>query len=167
MPQDSETLEAQGKAESTKSKWAQEVLKATAVTAAQQAKEVAETKANREKVVAETAAQRDLNVAKLNREAADQTKQKLILEGEGESTKRKLIMAADGALAIKLGTFERVNAAYAQAWKEYRGNIVPGVVFGGAPSGNGNNAVGLVDLLTTKLAKDLSLDMSLQGQPQR
>lgn len=166
--QDAKTTEAQGKAETMKSKWAQEVIKATAVTQAQQQKEVAETQANREKVVAETAAQRDLNVAKLNRDAAEQVKQKLILEGEGESTKRKLIMAADGALAVKLNAWLAANQAYASAWKEYKGNIVPGVVFGqGTQGGSGNNAVGLVELLTTKLAKDLSLDMSLQGQPQQ
>jgi len=165
--QDSKTIKAQGEAAAVKSRWDQEVIKATAVTKAQQEKEVAETNANREKVVAETAAQRDLNVAKLNRDAAEQVKQKLILEGEGESTKRKLIMAADGALAIKLNAWLAANQAYANAWQGYHGNIVPGVVFGqGAQGGSSNNAVGLVDLLTTKLAKDLSLDMSFQGQQQ-
>jgi len=165
--QDVKTTEAIGRADATKSKWAQEVIKATAVTLAQQNKEVAETDANREKVVAETAARRDLNVAELNKQAAEQTKQKLIMEGEGESTKRKLIMAADGALAIKLNAWLEANHAYANAWREYKGNIVPGVVFGQGAQG-GNSAVGLVELLTTKLAKDLSLDMSFQGQqPQR
>lgn len=165
--QDALTTAEKGKAAAAKSKWDQEVIKAQAVTQAIQEKEVAETQANREKVVAETAALRDLNVAKLNNEAAEQTKQKLIKEGEGESTKRKLIMAADGALAIKLAAFREVNAKYADAWANYKGNIVPGVIFGqqGAGAGAGaNSAVGLVDLLMTKLAKDLSLDMSIQGQ---
>ncbi len=164
--QDVKTVAAQGAASAAKAQWEQEVVKARAVTEAKQQKEVAETQANREKVVAETAAQRDLNVAKLNNEAAEQTKQRLIKEGEGESTKRKMIMAADGALSLKLATFREVSFKYADAWANYKGNIVPGVIFGqqGGTAGGANSAVGLVDLLMTKLAKDLSLDMSIQGQ---
>lgn len=164
--QDVKTFKAQGEAAAAKAKWEQEVVKAVAVTKAQQEKEVAETGANREKVVLETAAQRDLNVAKLNREAADQTKQRLILEGEGESTKRKLIMAADGALDKKLMTYERVMGQFAVAIGNYHGSLVPGVVMAGGSGGNAqNNSVNsLIDLLTINSAKQVGLDMSI---PQR
>jgi hypothetical protein len=165
--QDVKTVEAQGKAKQAIAKWDQEVIKATAVTKAQQEKEVAETAANRDRVVAETAATRDLNVAKLAKETADNYKARLILEGEGESTKRKLIMAADGALAVKLDAWKIVNGVYAKALGDYHGNLVPQFITGGAGAGaQGNSAIGLVDLLTAKTAKDLSLDLTFQQKGQ-
>lgn len=169
--QDVKTFKAQGEASAAKAKWEQEVIKATAVTKAQQEKEVAETSANKEKAVAETAAQRDLNVATLNRQAAEQTKQKLILEGEGESTKRKLIMAADGALAIKLQAWKEVNGLYANAIREARGNFVPQTMFitGGAAGGSAqaNSVQNLIDLITASTAKQIGLDNSIQQATQR
>jgi hypothetical protein len=97
--QDTITVTESGKADAAKAKWAQEVLKATAVTAAQQ----------------------QLEVATLEARAAEQSKRKAILEGEGEATKRQLIMNADGGLERKLDAIIKMNAQNADAIKGYQG----------------------------------------------
>jgi len=134
------TAEKNGEAEAMKSKWDQEVIKAKMVTEAEQ--------------------QRD--VAKLNKEAAEYIKQKLILEGEGEARKKQLVMQANGALEQKLEAWVAVQQYYANALSNFKGNLVPGVVMG--DGAKGANAVNLIDLLTAKTAKDLSLDMDMSGK---
>lgn len=131
------TAQKNGEAEAAKAKWAQEVIKATAVTQAEQEREV----------------------ARLAKETAEFTKQKLILEGEGEATKRRLVMAADGALDKKLAAWQAVQGYYAEAIKGYTGAWVPSIVMGNA--GNtaaGSGASSLIDMLMAKTAKDLALD---------
>lgn len=135
-----------GKANAAKAKWTQEVIKATEVTKAEQEKQVAITQAQKEK-----------EVAQLNMEAAALTKRQQILLGEGESERRKLVMAADGALALKLETYKEVQALWADALKEYKGSIVPQVVTG-ATGTQGNAALNFMELIGIKAAKDLAVD---------
>lgn len=135
------TAEKNGEAEAMKAKWEQEVIKAKAVTEAEQNKEV----------------------AKLDRDAAEFTKQKLILEGQGEAEKKRLVMAADGALTQKLEAWTTAQQYYADALKNFKGNLVPSVVMGdskGVPSSGSD----LINLLTVKTAKELSLDMNMKSQ---
>ena len=132
------TVEKKGEAAAMQSKWEQEVIKAQKVTEAEQQKEV----------------------ARLNKEAAEYTKQKLILEGEGEATKRRLVMAADGALSLKLEAWVRAQELYASAIQNYKGNWVPAVVMGEQGKGS-NGATDLINLLTAKTAKDVALDMGM------
>jgi len=148
--QQTRTKIEQGKQAAAEAQWKQEAIKAQKVTEARQEKEVAETAAAREK-----------EVAKLQKEAAEFTKQRDILLGQGESEKRRLILAADGALERKLETYQAVNAAYAKAIAEYRGNWVPQTVMGGAGQ-QVNGASALVDLLTAKTARDLSIDLGVK-----
>lgn len=137
--QDALTVAKQGEANAAKAKWEQETIKAQAVTEAEQ---------NRD-------------VARLDKESADFYRQKLILEGQGESEKRRLVMSADGALTQKLDAWVAVNTKYAEAIQNYQGNWVPTTVFGS--SGNQiNGANALVDLLTAKTARDLQLDISVK-----
>lgn len=157
------TVEQQGKANAAAAKWEQETIKAQATTKADQDKLVAITVAEQNKAVAETAAAQRLNVAKLDRDAAEQTKAQDILLGEGESARRKLVLAADGALSQKLATYEKVTATWAAA---LRGSeLVPRVVMGGNGSSQASPALDLVGLLTVKAAKDLALDMGMPAQP--
>lgn len=151
--QDALTAEKQGQAEAAKAKWAQEVVKATEVT-----------QAGKDKEVAETQAQKRLSVANLDRQAAEQTKLKDILLGEGEATRAKLVMQANGALEQKLATYERVMEKGFIALANFKGNLVPTTVIGGS-SATGNNAVNLIDLFTVKAAKDLALDMDMKAAP--
>jgi hypothetical protein len=143
------TVTKQGEANAAEAKWKQEVLKAQAVTAAQQ----------------------ELEVAKLMTQKADQEKQALILKAEGESEYKRKIIVADGALQQKLAAYVETQKAWAEAVGKYQGNWVPSTVMGGANSGStaaSGGAQALVELLTAKTAKDLSLDMSVpQGQQQK
>lgn len=104
------TAAENGKAAAAKAKWDQEALKAKAVTEAEQIRDV----------------------AKLAKETAELTKAKLIAEGEGESTKRKLIMAADGALNQKIDRDIQVAKIWADAYAKQR--PTPDVTFGGGSS---------------------------------
>ena len=142
---------AEGKQKVAQAKYEKEQEKVKAVVDAQKEKEVAELQA-----------QKELEVAKLQKAAAAETKQKNILLGQGEAERKKLVLAADGALAQKLATYENVNSMYAKAISNYQGNWVPTTVMGrdGATQSAGG-AQALIDLLTAKTAKDLSLDMSI------
>lgn len=147
--QDAITIAKQGEASAAKAKWAQETEKATAVT-----------KAEQEKEVAIKAAEQERDVAKLERDAAEQTKQKEILLGEGEAARRKLVMTADGALTQKLAAWVEVNKFYAEKFGQQP--LVPEVqIGGGSGPGNGGQtaANNLIDLLQVKTARDLALDL--------
>lgn len=140
--QEALTVAKQGEAAAAKSKWEQEVLKAKAVTLARQ----------------------QLEVAELATKEAEQFKQQQILKADGEAEYKRRIMLADGALQQKLAAWVQVQSAYAKAIGEYKGQWVPTTVLGGSTTGgagNTNGAQTLVDMLTAKTARDLSLDMSV------
>jgi hypothetical protein len=146
--QDRITAEATGRANVMKAKYEAEVMKETAVV-----------NAEREKAVAETNANRKLEVAKLARAAAEETKLQQILLGQGESERRRLVLAADGALERKLSTYQAVHAKWAEAFAARK---VPTTVFGGGVGGAGSDSdvQALMQLLTVKTAQDLSLDIT-------
>ena len=135
--QDAITTEQQGKAAAAKAKWDQEVLKAKAVTQAEQEKEVAE----------------------LAVKTAMAEKQRLILEGEGEAAKKRLAMQANNMLEYRIDAWKEVNIAYAKAMEN--SNWVPTTVVGGGNGNyaNGAGAQGLIDMMMIKTAKELNLDM--------
>lgn len=132
------TVEQQGKAEAAKAKWDQEVVKAKAVTEAQQ----------------------QLEVATLAAKAAEQYKKTQILQGEGDAERKKLAMNANGALEQKLEAWVSVNKAYADAMSQ--STWVPTYVMGGGYGGGSNStgAADLIQLMMAKTAKDINLDMN-------
>lgn len=140
--QNTRTIAEQGKATAAKAKWEQETIKAKVVTEGQQRLEVAE----------------------LDKKTAEQRKQEQILLGQGEAERKRMVMAADGALEKKLEALVKINEMYASAIKDYKGNWVPGVVMGS--SSGSNQGLALVDLLTAKTARDLGLDMTVPGAAQ-
>ena len=83
--------------------------------------------------------------------------------GEGEAERKKLVMQADGALDPKLKAYIEVNAKYAEAIANYKGDWVPKVVMGQSAGSKGNGAQDMIDLLSVKTAKELGLDMSVSG----
>lgn len=133
--QDALTAEANGKAEVMKAKYERETEKQKAITDAE----------------------RDTMVAYLGKKSAEYKKQTLILEGQGEAEKRKLVMSADGALAIKLDAYKAVQEMWANAFSKFQGNIVPTTQMG-TVSGGGNGATAFMELMTAKAAKDLALE---------
>jgi SPFH domain/Band 7 family protein len=132
------TVEQQGRADAAKAKWDQEVIKAREVTAAEAA----------------------LAVQTLGNQTAEQYRQATLKRAEADAGARKQLMQADGALSQKLDAWVKVNGAYADAVKNYKGNWVPGVVTGGGGNGNQNAATDLIDLLRAKTAKELSLEFN-------
>lgn len=167
------TVEAEGRAQATRTRWEQEAIKAkettkadqekiVAMTQAEQAKAVQVTAAERDKQVAETAAQQRLNVADLDRKAAEQKKVELILLGEGEAGRKKLVLDADGALEQKLKAYIDVAKVYADALRG--SHLVPSIVMGGSGQQSAGNAVDLVNLLTAKTANDLSLQLGMASK---
>jgi len=134
------TVGKEGEAAAMKAKWEQEVIKAKAVTEAQQ----------------------KLEVARLDRQAAEQEKGRLILLGEGEAQRKRLVMGADGALTQKIDAYVKVNEMYADAIAKYGGNWVPTIVNGEGKAGGG--AQDMINALTLKSLKDLGLDMSISGK---
>lgn len=148
--QDKLTIEAEGKARVSKAEYAELELKVVAVVQAERDKEVAETHASKQ-----------LEVAKLEKLAAKETKQRDILIGQGIAEKKRLVLAADGALAQKLSAYEAVNDRWAKA---YESRKVPTVYMAGAQGGAGgpdNQFSTFMNMLNAKTAKDLSLNMSI------
>lgn len=138
--QQTKTVEAEGKATAAKAKWAQETIKAQQVTEAEQKYEV----------------------AVLDAKSAEQYKKQQILIGEGNSTKQRLEMQANGALEQKLAAAVQMNKDQWDAIASYQGNWVPSTVMGGS-SGGSNGAQNLIDMLSVQTARKLSLDMEVPG----
>lgn len=113
-----------------------------------------------EKIKEVVQAQKRLEVAKLDKESAALKKAKDILEGEGEAEKRKLIMSADGALSQKLNAWVEVNKVYATEFAKQK--WAPDIQMGN--SSGSNTAQAMIDLLTTKTARDLGLDLHMSKE---
>ena len=159
--QDTITAEEEGKAAAMKSRYEQEVKKAKAVVVAKQEKEVAEIAAAQK---VEVAKQTKLEAEQLKL-AAKEYKQEQTLRGEGDGAYKKIVMEADGALGEKLKAYIEVNRRYAEAVEQQK--WVPDIQFnsgsgnGSSVSGGANQATALIDLLTAKTAKEISLDLSV------
>jgi hypothetical protein len=154
--QDAITSEEQGKANVMTAKYEKEVLKEQAIVDAERAKEVAVIAA--EKAV-EVARQQKLE-AEQKKLAAVEYKQEQIFRGEGDGAYKRLVIEADGALAQKLATYERVMGRFATAVEKQK--WVPEVQMGGEGGSGGANAMTLIELMGVKAAKDLALDMSIK-----
>jgi regulator of protease activity HflC (stomatin/prohibitin superfamily) len=89
------TAEKEGQAKAAEAQWTQEAINA--------------------KVIAE--AEQRYQVAKLERMAASETKQKEILLGEGEAARKRLVMQADGALEKKLEALTKIHEYWSNAYK--------------------------------------------------
>lgn len=134
------TVAKEGEAEAAKTKWAQEAIKATEVTKAEQERDVA-------KFALETAKlQKDTNIA----------------TGEGEAKKAELIMRANGYLNEKLAAWQAVNEKYAAAMAQQP--IVPSIVMGGGDKSSSSSA-DLVALLTANTARQIGLDLQAARVP--
>lgn len=140
--QDALTVAKQGEAEAAKAKWAQEVLKATEIT-----------KAEQEKAVATLVATKNKEVAALDLETARLAADKVRTEARADADAKKLALKANNALELRLGTYERIAIAQANALGAQP--QVPSIVMGGTPQAGGTNM--LMELLAAKAAKDLGV----------
>lgn len=155
--QDAITSEEQGKANVMTAKYEKEVVKEQAIVDAQREKQVAVITAEKN---VEVARQMKLE-AEQKKLAAKEYKQEQILRGEGDGAYKRIVMQADGALAQKLETYERVMNRFAQAVEKQK--WVPEVQMGSSGSSSGgSNAMTLIEMMSVKAAKDLSLDMKVK-----
>jgi membrane protein involved in colicin uptake len=143
--QDALTARAKGEANIAQTRAQQEVEKTAAVVQAEKARDVAKLKAEEAKFYEQE---------KLTRASAD------------AEAARKMI-TADGALDKKLATYERVQANWAAALATSRQPLVPSTVIGGGSGGgSAGNVQSLLDMLTAKTAKELTLDITPGRPPQ-
>lgn len=156
--QEAITAEEKGKAAVTKARYEKEVEKIKALVDAEKLKEIAVIEAIKKVEVNE----QNKLAAEQDKLAAYEEKQASIARGEGEAEARRLKMAADNALEQKLLAWKDVNYRYAQAIEKQK--WVPEVQFASTGGDNsGSNAAALIDLLTAKTAKEISLDMSMDA----
>lgn len=131
------TVAKEGEANAAAAKWAQEVEKAKAVTLAQQ----------------------QFEVAQLGARSAEQNKRAEILLGEGEATRKRLVMQADGALEKKLAAYVETQKVWAEAMAKMTQPVVPGVMLGGSEGKSGNGVTQMMEIMAAKAARDLQLDI--------
>jgi regulator of protease activity HflC (stomatin/prohibitin superfamily) len=83
------------------------------------------------------------------------------ITADAEAYAKNAVIEADGALDKKLATFERVHQYWAAAATKAP---VPSIVMGGASSASGRNdeVTSFMDILKTKAAKDLALEMTIK-----
>ena len=146
------TIEAEGKAKVALARYEKEQEKIRAVVAAQQLKEVGVIEAEQKKAV-----------ASLAKEAAEFTKKEQILLGEGESERKRLVLAADGALDKKLDAMKYMAEVNAKA---YSMRNVPTYYYdGGGAGGKGTNldaqTAQFLTTLNMAAAKMIGLDLSI------
>ena len=145
------TIEALGKAAVAKAEYQEMEKKVVAVVQAQRDKEVAVTHANKKK-----------DVAILERDAAANEKERDILTGQGIAEKKRLVIAADGALAQKLETLEKINQVWADAFSKRN---VPSVYMEGGTGGTGgtdSQFQTFMNMMNAATAKQLSVDMTVK-----
>jgi hypothetical protein len=68
-------------------------------------------------------------------------------------------MSADGALDKKLEAYKYVMAEGFKAISDYQGAWVPSIISGATNGGGNNAAFNMMEMLSIKAMKDLSLDM--------
>lgn len=155
--QDAITAEQQGLANVMQARYEKEVEKEKAVVDAQRVAQVAVIEA--QKLVDVASEQK--KEAEQKKLAAAEYKQEQILRGQGDAAYKKAVLEADGALAQKLATYETVMNRFAMAIEKQK--WVPEVQMGaGAGSAGVSSAQQLIDMLSVKTAKDLSLDLRVK-----
>lgn len=135
------TAEWEGKANAATAKWGQEAINA---------KEIA-------------LAEKDKQVAGLKAQAAEQYKRQQILEGEGDATKKRLIMEADGGLELKAKAAIEIARVQAEALKGAK--LVPDIVMGGGVGSMNaaTTATDFMNIMTADATRRLGLNLGIGG----
>lgn len=141
--QDAITTKLQGEAEAAKAKWAQEVIKATEITKAQQDKEVATLQASKNKEVAAL----DLETAKLEAQTT-------VTTAKADADAKKLAMQANNYALERLNAYKEIAIAQAEALGKQR--QTPDISLGGGSGGSSSTAA-VMELLGAKAARDLNV----------
>jgi len=165
--QDKLTIEAEGKARVAKAEYAELQKKVVVIVQAQRDKEKAIIDANKRKEMELIAKEESIikaekfrDIAALDAKAADFEKKANILRGDGEAHRKKVVMAADGALELKAKYWLSAQEVYAREFGKQK--WVPNFQMGSSNGNSGGDTVTqFMDLLKAKAAKDLSLDLNM------
>ena len=90
--------------------------------------------------------------------------QKIKALADAEAYSKQKVMAADGALEKKLATYKDVQNMWANAFMNYKGDLVP--KFQTVPAngkGGGNAGLDFMQIMGAKAAMDLNLDMTVKN----
>ncbi|MEL7004247.1 MAG: SPFH domain-containing protein [Bacteroidota bacterium] len=131
---------AEGEAEKAKIKVGMEKEQITALI-------TMETEKKREQV--------NVEKSKLELQSARLKAQEVKVLADAEAYKKKKVMEADGALEMKLQTFEKVHEAYANAIAGTQ--LVPSTYIGGGSGKGTPSSLDFINLATANMAKDLDV----------
>jgi len=154
--QNEKKIIAEGKKEVAARQYEALQAKMLATTKAEELKEVAIIAAQREREVNE----QKLEAALIDKKTAEAEKAAILFRKSGEAEGKKMIMEADGALEIKVNAWLQSEQYWAEASKSWPA-MVPTIVNGGSGDGNTTNAMSMLEIMATKAAKDLALDMKM------
>lgn len=149
-----ELMTAQQQALTAKAKGEQELVEIEYKQRQEQTKQVvaAQTKvevAKQDKLQQQIQYEASILEAKKRREIADVA-----------AYEKRTTIQANGALELKLQTWLMSQQYWADAFGKYTGNVSPQIISGGGYSPGGNNAAAsFMEIMASKAAKDLALDM--------
>jgi hypothetical protein len=103
-------------------------------------------------------AKRDKDKQRIALEAAELEARKIKALADAEAYAKAKIMQADGALEKKLEAWKYSQEVWANALKDFQGNITPLYVTGGS-NGNNNAWTTFMEATSAKAMRDLSLDL--------
>lgn len=112
-------------------------------------------------VAAETkvrVAEQDKLQQRIQAEAAELEARKIKTLADAEAYKKRAVIQANGALEQKLDAYVKTQQVWAEAFGKYQGSVVPQIQSGNG-SNNGNGAVNFMEIMGTKAARDLALDL--------
>lgn len=94
-------------------------------------------------------------------EGAKLEAQKIKALAEADAYAKQKMMQADGALEKKLETYKEVQGLWAQAFQNYKGDLVPKFQTGSS-KGSGNAGLDFMQIMGAKAAMDLNLDAAVK-----
>lgn len=109
-------------------------------------------------------AKKDMEKQKIAMEAAKLEAQKIKALADAEAYSKQKIMAADGALEKKLATYKDVQNMWANAFMNYKGDLVPKFQTAPANGKGGNAGLDFMQIMGAKAAMDLNLDMTVKNK---
>ena len=104
---------------------------------------------------------KDQEKQKIALQAAKLEAQKIKALADAQAYAKQKMMAADGALEMKLETYEQVQQMWANAFQNYKGDLVPKIQ-SGSNGTKGNAGLDFMEVMGAKAAMDLSMDLDVQ-----
>jgi len=158
ITQQAQAKQAEARAAKANAEAKAQIAETRAKEEVQKTQRVVRAEADKEEAILR--AQKKKEVAFLDLAAAELEKKANILRGEGEASRRRAIMHADGALSQKLEVMAQIHQYYADALAHAKpGALVPQTVIGQGKSSSAND---LIQLLLVKTAKDLNINSKLK-----